>query len=276
MTTNTATPHFQFSIIDLLLLTMLTMIGLLVLTPYAEVCEPRIRRSDHNGAFVQWALTIGCFTFVGTALGLWCGPAAPKRGYKRAVVILFYVISSWIAMCIFTLPSPFRSRISCSQSAGAAACKAFAEAQEIYRRTDYDGDGILEYSPTISGHCSLVERKAGAADLSLLDKTFGLAEGPQGVATPKAGYVFKVLHGQGPAAHGGAKSYFKADKDGVLHMTGGYALLASPAIYKGKGDDSYLINNNGTIFQRDLGPDTPKIFETMTEFNPDSTWAISE
>jgi hypothetical protein len=184
---------------------------------------------------------------------------------------------------LFVLVRAFIPMMLRNQSAGlsndiraAAACKAFAEAQEIYRRTDYDGDGVLEYSPTIKGNFSLVEKKAGAGDLGLLDRTFGVAEGSPGKATPKAGYVFKVLTAQGPSAKGGAKDYFKADKDGVQHMTEGYALVAAPGVYDGTGHNCYIINNDGIIFQADLGPNTAEIFDNMTTFNPDSTWTRVE
>jgi hypothetical protein len=84
--------------------------------------------------------------------------------------------------------------------------------------------------------------------------------------TPKAGYVFSVLTTQGAAASGGTKSYVVAS-----NMTLGYALSAVPGSYDGTGRDTFIINNNGTIFQKDVTAGAHQ-----THFNPDSTWAPSE
>jgi hypothetical protein len=167
------------------------------------------------------------------------------------------------------IPSLMRSRMAANETAAAASCQAFAEGEEIYRRTDYEGKGVLQYAQHLKGDLSLLETKAGQADLGLIDKTFANAEGnPSQHPKPKAGYCFKVLKGQGVGAVGGAKSYL--DKDG--RMTLGYALVAYPAVYNSTGRDTFIINNSGTIYQKDLGSQTHKIVEEMTEFNPDQTW----
>jgi hypothetical protein len=168
----------------------------------------------------------------------------------------------FIAKCWPPLRTPFPS----NQPAAAAACKAYVEAQEIYRRTDYDGDGVLEYATSLQ---QLLERTPGANDLALIDKTFAAAEIQNGRATSKAGYVFRVLTSQGVSATGGARSYLVNG-----NMTLGYALVAAPCEYDGR--DMFIINNNGTIFQKDCGPETHRIFLEMTEFNPDTTWAAAE
>ena len=123
-----------------------------------------------------------------------------------------------------------------NESAPISACKTFAEAQDIYRRTDWDGDGVLEYSQSITGANSLYEKNAGTGDVTLVDSAFAHAEGAPGVAQPKAGYVFKILKGQGPNAPGGQKSYL--DEKG--NMTRGYALVACPASYDGTGRCTFL------------------------------------
>lgn len=150
-----------------------------------------------------------------------------------------------------------------NEMAAADACKAFAEAEEIYHRTDYDGDGVLEYAQSL--------KTLGDPKLGLIAEGLGEAEGNPGEATPRAGYCFKVLKAQGAKATGGARSYIVED-----NMTLGYALLAYPEVYGSTGRHTFIINNNGTIFQKDLGSDTDAIVKQMVKFDPDTTWEPRE
>ena len=86
--------------------------------------------------------------------------------------------------------------------------------------------------------------------------------------SPYHGYYYKILTKQGPAATGGAVDYVVRGK-----MIGGYALVAYPAEYRNSGVMTFIVNHDGTVFQKDLGPDTAKIAEAMTSFNPDKTWS---
>ena len=186
------------------------------------------------------------------------------RGFTLIELMIVVAIIAIIAA--IAIPSLLRSRMAANQTAAAASCKAFAEAEEIFRRTDYDGDGILEYAQTLKGANSLLERNAGSGDLALVDKTFAGGEGAAGTATPKAGYVFTVLTSQGAAATGGARNYIATG-----NMTLGYGMSAVAGAYDGTGRDQFVISNNGTIFQKDTGDSTHS-----TTFNPDTTWAAAE
>jgi hypothetical protein len=84
---------------------------------------------------------------------------------------------------------------------------------------------------------------------------------------PFHGYYYKVLNGQGAMAPGGAKKYVVDGK-----MTGGFAFLAYPAEYRASGVMTFMINHDGVIVQKDLGPDTAKVASAITEYNPDKTW----
>ena len=75
--------------------------------------------------------------------------------------------------------------IDANESAAIAACKTYAEAQDIYRRTDWDSDGLLEYAQAIKGANSLYERTPGTGDLTLVDKAFANAEGLSKALDPK-------------------------------------------------------------------------------------------
>jgi hypothetical protein len=84
---------------------------------------------------------------------------------------------------------------------------------------------------------------------------------------PYNGYFFQILTKQGAHAPGGAKSYVV---DGV--MTEGFAFVAYPAEYRSSGVMTFIIDESGTIYEKDLGPDTTKTAEAMTTYDPDATW----
>jgi Protein of unknown function (DUF2950) len=84
---------------------------------------------------------------------------------------------------------------------------------------------------------------------------------------PYHGYLYRILTRQGPAAPGGARDYLV---DG--HMTGGFALIAFPASYGDSGVMTFMIDQDGVVYQKDLGPNTAAVAAAATEFNPDLTW----
>jgi Protein of unknown function (DUF2950) len=89
----------------------------------------------------------------------------------------------------------------------------------------------------------------------------------QGAPTPFRGYYFRILTRQGKDAPGGAKSYIVNGK-----MTEGFALLAYPAEYKLSGVTSFIVNQDGVVYQKDLGKKTESLAKSMKEYNPDSSW----
>jgi hypothetical protein len=88
---------------------------------------------------------------------------------------------------------------------------------------------------------------------------------------PFWGYYFVMLDKQGPDAKGGVKNYIMNGK-----MTGGFAVLAYPAQYGDSGIMTFIINQHGVAFQKDLGKTTDEVAATMTDFNPDSSWKAVE
>jgi|SRR5689334_6135119 len=88
-----------------------------------------------------------------------------------------------------------------------------------------------------------------------------------GERAPFHGYYFKILTRQGPAATGGEEDYVVRGK-----MIGGFALVAYPAEYRNSGVMTFIVNHDGTVFQKDLGTATAKTAERMTAFNPDKSW----
>jgi hypothetical protein len=88
-----------------------------------------------------------------------------------------------------------------------------------------------------------------------------------GDQVPFNGYFFRILTSQGPHAAGGAKNYVVDGK-----MTGGFAFVAYPAEYRSSGVMTFIVNESGTIYEKDLGPDTARLTATMSTYDPDSTW----
>ena len=84
---------------------------------------------------------------------------------------------------------------------------------------------------------------------------------------PFNGYYFRILTGQGRNAPGGARSYIVNGK-----MVGGFAFVAYPAEYRASGVMTFIVNESGVVYEKDLGPKTSTLATTMTSYNPDSTW----
>ena len=115
--------------------------------------------------------------------------------------------------------------------------------------------------------CTGRMRTARRVDLSAKPVAKALAEG---YTTGKAGfhgYYFKILKGQGPAAPMGKLDYVI---EGV--MIGGFALVAVPAEYRVTGVKTFIVSNDGIVYQKDLGPNSSKIVKSMELYNPDKTW----
>jgi hypothetical protein len=92
-----------------------------------------------------------------------------------------------------------------------------------------------------------------------------------GARVPFNGYFFRILTSQGPHAPGGAKNYVLNGK-----MTTGFAFVAYPAEYRSSGVMTFIVNQSGTIYEKDLGPNTTKGAEVIIAYDPDSTWHKAE
>lgn len=91
---------------------------------------------------------------------------------------------------------------------------------------------------------------------------------PTGALRPYKGYYFRILKAQGDNAPGGAMDYVKAGA-----MRGGFALVAWPVSYGASGIMTFQVNQDGVVFQKDLGAGTPQLVRGMTRFDPDLSWA---
>ena len=99
----------------------------------------------------------------------------------------------------------------------------------------------------------------------------GYAKDKADPPTPYRGYFFHVLTRQGKNAPAGAKSYIVKDK-----MTEGFAFLAYPAEYRSSGVMTFIVNQDGVVYQKDLGKKTEALGKSMQEYNPNSSWQKAE
>lgn len=151
-------------------------------------------------------------------------------------------------------------------------CRGYVEAQMDYATHHYDGHGAMQYAQKI---VSSPGKKDGlyweGERESLVPKSFAgaaaamFAEGKKPV--PYHGYYFHILKAQGPDADGGAADYVVNGE-----MIGGFALVAFPAEYGVSGILTFIVNQRGIVYSKDLGPNTMTLARQMTRFNPDKTW----
>ena len=94
-----------------------------------------------------------------------------------------------------------------------------------------------------------------------------LEQGYTDRSQPYHGYYFKILKGQGPSAPLGKMDFMV---EGA--MIGGFALAAAPADYRVTGVKTFIVSYEGTVYEKDLGPNTLKIFRNLELYDPDKTW----
>jgi hypothetical protein len=152
-------------------------------------------------------------------------------------------------------------------------CEGYVEAQLEYAEKDHDGDGILEYAQVMlssPGKQDGLYWKGGDSPVSEAFAQSVVSEGykmQQGKISPYHGYNVRILKAQGPAAAEGARDYVIQG-----NMIGGFALVAWPAKYGVSGIKTFIVNQAGVVYDKDLGPQSDSIARAMTKFNPDSTW----
>jgi len=163
-------------------------------------------------------------------------------------------------------------RIGSNELDAIQLCHGYVEAQNDYAEMKRTDGSVAQYAQRI---ISTAGKQDGLAWKNA-DGTWGGPVGEniadvieQGYAKsdPYHGYYFKVLTGQGPAAPMGRMDYVVK---GV--MIGGFALAAAPAEYRVTGVNTFIVSNDGVVFEKDLGPNTLEEFKKMELFNPDKTW----
>jgi hypothetical protein len=170
-------------------------------------------------------------------------------------------------------------RIGANELNAIAICRGFVEAQKEYAAEKHDDSKINE-------HAQRIISTPGKHDGLAWQNPDGTWGGPVGEGVAKAleqgysnpgqpqpyhGYCFKVLKGQGPAAPLGQMDYVVKGA-----MIGGFALAAAPVQYRVTGVKTFIVSHDGVVYEKDLGPDTLKTFQSMDRYNPDNTWKVTE
>lgn len=171
-------------------------------------------------------------------------------------------------------------RIGKNELAAIKVCRALVEAQQDYFQQAHDGDTTQQYAQKFISD-------SGKQDGLYWKTAEGQPESPIGplvaFATAKGyggqhdspqpfyGYYYRILTAQGANAPGGAKNYIVDGK-----MTGGFAFVAYPAEYRNSGVMTFLVDQSGVVYQKDLGPNTDKLAGEMKSYNPNATWVTAE
>lgn len=154
---------------------------------------------------------------------------------------------------------------------------AIVDAEREYAASDADGNGYADYAKRFAsspgkkdGLFWPTEANEPASPLGPLVAVAareGYRKAKGEARTPYHGYYYKILTAQGKDAPGGAYDYMVGDK-----LIGGFAVVAWPASYRASGVTTFLVNHDGVVYEKDLGPQTASIASAMTRFNPDATW----
>ena len=168
-------------------------------------------------------------------------------------------------------------RIGRNELSTVQAMLAYVDAQREYYLRNPQGDKLLHYAqkfgsakgkrdglyfPTKAG-----EPPSPLGPLYASAKAAGYTKAGNGMPTPYHGYRYRILKGQGPDAPGGAYDYVAQGR-----MIGGFALVAWPAAYGSSGVMTFIVNHDGVVYEKDLGPETATAAGKITRFNPDKSW----
>lgn len=169
-------------------------------------------------------------------------------------------------------------RIGRNELAAIGTCQTYVKAQREYAKGGRDGKPAGIYAQRFASDAGSQNglywaAGRGAPRSPLGDLVAQAAEdgqprnSGQPGRTPFHGYYFRILDGQGASAKGGARAYVVQGQ-----MTGGFALVAWPAQYGTTGIMTFIVNQDGVVYQKDLGPETDARVAKVSQYDPDKTW----
>ena len=169
-------------------------------------------------------------------------------------------------------------RIGRNELAAILVCRTYVRAQQLYARAGHDGKPAGLYARTLASDPSKQnglywpaargQRRSPLGDLvaqAAADARAATASGQQ--PSPFHGYYFRILTAQGPAAPGGASDYMAGGE-----LSRGFALVAWPARYDATGVMTFVVNQEGVVRERDLGPAADGSGTSVTVYDPDASW----
>jgi hypothetical protein len=169
-------------------------------------------------------------------------------------------------------------RIGRNELAVIQICRAYVAAQRLYAREGHDGKRAGLFATAFRSDrgkqnglywpAGRRQKRSPLGDLVAQAAEEGRQLGTGDQPSPFHGYYFKILTAQGAAATGGAKSYVTAGD-----MSGGFALVAWPAQYDATGVMTFIVNQDGVLYEKDLGTGTAAAAKAMSAYDPDSSWA---
>lgn len=146
------------------------------------------------------------------------------------------------------------------------AALAYVDAQREYAQVDRNGDGVLEYARKLVSSKGQRDGLIWSPELGD-DSPLGSAFLPSRPGEGYHGYRFRILTEQGSHANGGARKYLIGKR-----MVNGYALVAWPVTYGVTGVMTFIVNHEGELFERNLGPNTSSVVAGISRFDPDTQW----
>jgi Protein of unknown function (DUF2950) len=170
-------------------------------------------------------------------------------------------------------------RIGENELSAIQVCLAIVDAQREYAMKDWDGDGLHPYAEKFVNDAGKKNglywqtqegeepSPLGALFLKASQEGYSYSNPAESVPQPYHGYYYRLLQSQGEHAPGGAFDYMVQGK-----MLGGFAVVAYPADHGNSGVMTFLVNHEGVVYQKNLGPDTVQIASTMSTFDPDDSW----
>jgi hypothetical protein len=167
-------------------------------------------------------------------------------------------------------------RVGRNEMSAIRVCQELVAAEKEYRSARHDEYAVKVFSDE-GQHNGLYWKAAEGEPQSPIGPLLAAAivgddaKPPEGAPTPFRGYYFHILTRQGKNAPGGAKVYVSNGK-----LTDGFAFVAFPAEYRSSGVVSFIVAEDGTVYQKDLGKKTEVAAKAMKEYNPDSSWRKAE
>jgi len=172
-------------------------------------------------------------------------------------------------------------RIGENELTAILVCRTYVKAQREYTLTDWNGNGIFAYAQKLRSDpgkknglfwiAKQGEKVSPLGELVAKARMEGYKKGEavfkEDDSSPFHGYYFKILKGQGKNAPGGKYNYIING-----NMVGGFALVAFPSNWGKSGVMTFIVNQHGKVFQKNMGQKTIKIAREIISYNPDKTW----